>query len=169
MSDETRAIVPARQQIVDFYGDSLPAGQLEDGTVWVPVRPICDALGLTWPSQFLRLNRDPVLATEQGVIIMKSPGGAQPFVALPLKLLPGWLFGIQASRVKPELRAKILRYQRDCYEVLWNAFKGDILPTDPPGIGLTSAQQNLELIAAMHRLAEQQVALEAQLGQVVTT
>ena len=66
-----------------------------------------------------------------GIFVMKTPGGDQRMLALPLKLLPGWLFGIQASRVKPELRDKILRYQRDCYEALWNAFKAEILPTAP--------------------------------------
>jgi hypothetical protein len=42
---------------------------------------------------------------------------------LPLKFLPGWLFGISAFCAKPELQAKVLRYQRESCDVLWEAFQ----------------------------------------------
>ena len=167
MSDElpadAPALVPVREQTVDFYGDHLPAGQVADGTIWVPLRPICTALGLGWGSQYNRIQRDPVLAAAQGVFIMKTPGGDQRQVALPLKLLPGWLFGISASRVKPELRAKIERYQADCYEVLWTAFKGDILPPPARPSTATGAALALEIAEAIAALARQQLDLEARL------
>src|SRR4051794_29942915 len=132
MADEEQVsgatLVPVREQSVDFYGDAIPAAQLADGAIWVPVRPICEQLGVDWSSQRQRINRDPVLREAQGVVVITTPGGEQSALCLPLKLLPGWLFGLNASRVKEELREKILRYQRDCYEVLWNAFKADVLP-----------------------------------------
>ncbi len=163
MTDEPNdqpALVPVRQQTVDFYGDRLPAGQLADGTILVPMRPLVEALGLDWPSQYQRLKRDPMLRVRQGVVIITTPGGEQRFLALPLKLLPGFLFGLNASRVKPELRARILRYQEDCYEVLWNAFKADILPTPSPVSDLTGAARALEIAEALYHLARQQLALE---------
>ena len=36
----------------------------------------------------------------------------------------GWLFGIDANRVKPELRATVIAYQRECYRVLAAHFHG---------------------------------------------
>ena len=82
-------------------------------------------------------------------------------LALPLKFLPGWLFGVQVSRVKPELRDKILRYQRECYDVLWNAFKADILPGAPmPPSATSGAALALEIAEAVAALARQQLALE---------
>ncbi len=163
MAEETEpaALVLVRTQTVDFYGDTLPAAQTADEAIWVPVRPICEALGLGWGSQYNRLLRDPLLAEALGVFVMKTPGGDQRMLALPLKLLPGWLFGIQASRVKPELRDKILRYQRDCYEVLWNAFKAEIMPTPPaPLMELSGAALALEIGEAITTLARQQLDLE---------
>ncbi len=155
------ALVPVRQQTVDFYGDTLPAAQLADETILVPVRPIVEALGMNWPGQFLRIRRDALLSRSMGVCIMQTPGGPQEMVTLPLKLLPGWLFGIQAGRVKPELRDKILRYQEDCYEVLWNAFKGDIVPAAaPPPVDLNPAEQALLLAEAVASLARQHLDLE---------
>src|SRR5689334_10055186 len=94
---------------------------------------------------------------------MTTHRGEQRFLALPLKLLPGFLFGLTVSKVRPELQAKILRYQLDCYEVLWNAFKGDILPT-PPAMGTGGAAVALEVARAVVRLAEQQLALEQRVG-----
>ena len=167
MSDElpaeASALVPVREQSVSFYGDAIVAAQVADGTIWVPLRPLCTALGLNWPSQYQRLQRDTLLAAAQGVVVITTPGGPQPFQALPLKLLPGWLFGIQASRVKQELRTKILRYQRECYDVLWNAFKGDIVPPPARASTATGATLALEIAEAIAALARQQLDLEARL------
>ena len=44
-------------------------------------------------------------------------------VCLQLEMLPGWLFGIEVNRVKPELREKIRIYRRECYRILWEAFQ----------------------------------------------
>jgi hypothetical protein len=155
------ALVPVRQQTVDFYGDTLPAAQLADGSILVPMRPIVDALGLNWPGQFLRIRREPVLHEALTVCIMQTVQGEREMLALPLKLLPGFLFGLNASRVKPELRDKILRYQRDCYEVLWTAFKGDIVPAAAtPPVDLNPAEQALLLAEAVASLARQHLDLE---------
>ena len=173
MSDElpvdSAALVPVREQTIDFYGDHLPAGQLADGTILVPVRPICEALGLSWPGQLERLRRDPVLSGAVAVVRVTrttATGGVPDMLALPLKYLPGWLFGIQASRVKPELRAKIERYQADCYEVLWTAFKGDILPPPTRPSTATGAALALEIAEAIAALARQQLDLEDRLDTI---
>ena len=43
---------------------------------------------------------------------------------LSLEMINGWLFGIDASRVKPEIRETVLAYQRECYAVLYNYWHG---------------------------------------------
>ena len=159
MADEGTALVPVREQAVDFYGDQVLAAQLADGTILVPLRPLCEALGLEWSAQTRRVRRDPALAPAAGVAIMATPSGRQAMLCLPLKLLPGWLFGVTVSKVRPELREKILRYQQDCYEVLWNAFKADILPAPPPS-DLAGAELALEIAEAVAALARQHLDLE---------
>lgn len=163
------ALVPVREQMVEFYGDDILAAQVADGTVWVPLRPICDHLGLSWSGQRERTNRDPVLSEEMAVVRVTrttATGGVPDMLALPLKYLPGWLFGVQAARVKPELQAKIIRYQRECYDVLWNAFKADILPTSvAPPTDMSQAEVAVETARALLRLAEQQLAFERELQE----
>ena len=49
-----------------------------------------------------------------------TDGGLQPMIALPLKLLNGWLFGIESGRVDPAIRATVETYQRECYDALYS-------------------------------------------------
>jgi hypothetical protein len=103
------AIVPVREKEVNFYGDQRLVAQGDDEIVWVPLRPLCDHLGLNWSGARQRVNRDPVLSGAQGVCIIHTPGGDQQMLCLPLDLIPGWLFGVTVSKVRPEFQEKILR------------------------------------------------------------
>jgi hypothetical protein len=47
-----------------------------------------------------------------------------------LKFLPGWLFGLSVNRIKEELREKTIWYQRESYDVLWEAFQEGCLTAD---------------------------------------
>ncbi len=149
------ALVPVRQETVNFYGDLIVAAEGPEAEVYVPLRPICDALGLAWAAQRIRLNRDPILVEAQrSVIVTITEGYPRAMLCLPLDLLPGWLFGISAARVKPALQEKITRYRRECFRVLWTAFKGAILPTAPlPPADFSPAEQALALAEAVASLA----------------
>ena len=106
---------------VDFHGQPLLV-TLIGGKPAVALRSVCDALGLDWQAQLQRIKRHPVLA--EGVVITTtpSPGGPQQATCLPLDKLNGWLFGISASRAKPELRERLIQYQRECFDVLARHF-----------------------------------------------
>lgn len=82
------------------------------------MKPICDSIGLEWHGQRQRIKRNPVLAKGAVMITAPSKGGLQKVLTLPLTKLNGWLFGVDASRVKPEVRDKLIEYQEECFEVL---------------------------------------------------
>lgn len=128
MSD-SNALIPLEQKTVVFYDDEVTAVLVEiDGrrAVYVPIRPICDQLGLAWSSQLQRIRRDPILNEETlGVFVTNTPGtggGTQEMICLPLDMLNGWLFGVNANRVRDDIRPLLLRYQRECYRALAAAF-----------------------------------------------
>jgi hypothetical protein len=87
---------------------------------------------------------------------------------LPLDYLSGWLFGINATRVKPEVRDRLIRYQRECYRVLAEAFQEgrltgdetveDLLQTADPGV-----VQAYQMALAVVKLARNQIMLESRL------
>ncbi len=162
MSDET-ALVPIEERQVEFYGDEITAALVEttgQGTIYVPLRPLCDYLGLTWSSQLQRIKRDPVLSEMQTVVVINTVQGPRETICLPLEYLNGWLFGVSASRVNPALREKVIRYQRDCYKVLSNHFQGEaaIDRSGPaPSAGLLQIR---EMGLAIVKMAEEQIELE---------
>src|SRR3954452_7181744 len=56
---EEKALVPVEEQTVDFYGDAITAALVEvDGntSMYVPIKPISDYLGLAWSGQFERIQ-----------------------------------------------------------------------------------------------------------------
>src|SRR5690242_7796724 len=148
------ALTPVREQTVDFYGDAIPVAQMREGGLYVPLRPLTDFLGLAFGPQRRRVLRDEVLAGQmQRVVMVGADGKRYAMLCLPLDLLPGWLFGIQPTRARPELVDKLKRYRLECFRVLWNTFKGDVLPAAPPPADLDQAEQALMLAEAVASLA----------------
>ncbi len=166
-----KSLVLVEQKQVSFYEDTILAIVVKRNhqqQIYVPLRPICDLLGLNWSAQTRRLHRDPVLSEEtQGVAVMATPGGKQEMLCLPLDYLNGWLFGINADRVKPELRDRVIRYQRECYRVLSEAFQDGRLTADTSFDELlqtdSEAVQAYKMALAVVKLARNQVLLEGRL------
>jgi hypothetical protein len=152
------------QKVVSFYGDDLIAVQQPDGTIFVLFARLCDNLGLNRRPQILRVQRHAVL--NQGLVSLEvqTEGGPQVAQCLKLSLLPLWLSGIQANRVKQELQEKLIRYQHDAADVLWQAFKPQILTQELPedhesALAISQLEQIVEQSRAMQRMAEEQIAL----------
>lgn len=175
---ESKSLVPIEQKQVLFYDDEVTAVlvQLEDEQqVYIPLRPICEHLGLDWSAQTRRIRRDPVLSrwTRFVAITATNPleaqkGGNPNMLCLPLDYLNGFLFGISANRVKSELRERVILYQEHCYKVLFEAFQEGRLTSDPSFDDLlandTPAAQAYKIATAIMKMARQQLMLEAQLG-----
>lgn len=166
MKDEA-VLVPIDERNVDFYGDEIVTAlvKIEDQTLaYVPLRPICEYLGLSWSGQRQRINRDPVLAQEMRFVRVTHTnlGGDPEVLCLPLEFLNGWLFGVNATRVKPELRDKVIRYQRECYKILWQAFQTEASPVVDPSQARSFAalEQIREMGLAIAHMAEQQIEME---------
>lgn len=129
MSEE-KALVAIEQRTVTFYDDEIPVVLVEKAggsQVYVPVRPICDFLNVDWSAQYRRIGRDAVLSDELTPCVVVTATQGQPdqrreLQCLPLEFINGFLFGINANRVKEEVRERLIRYQRECYQVLAEAF-----------------------------------------------
>lgn len=166
-ASDVRTLVPARERVVDFYGDPIPVAQMADNEVYVPLRPLTDFLGLDASGQRQRVQRDRVLSLRiKTVAFTGADGREREMLCLPLDALPGWLFSVSTMRVRADLVEKLDRYRAECFRVLWQAFRSEIVPEAPPRTDLTPAQQALEIAEAVVTLARQQVAHEAQLTQL---
>lgn len=175
------SLVPVEQKTVTFYEDELTAVVVEVDDrrqVFVPLRPICDYLGLSWSGQFERLGRDLILSElVLSVRVTRTdidPAGKQPhasdMVALPLDYLNGWLFGINARRVKDAVRPSLLRYQKECYRILYEATQeGRLSVEDDFETYLAQADPAVvdayKVATAVVKIARQQVIFDAELRQ----
>lgn len=109
----------SRYLMVPFHGTDLTAVEV-NGELHVALKPVCEAIGIDWSSQRKRIMRDAILSTCVVITTMQVPGEIQnrEVMTLPISHLNGFLFGITASRTKPEVMDALIVYQRECYRVL---------------------------------------------------
>jgi hypothetical protein len=94
-----------------------------DGNKLVPIRPICESLGITFEGQFEKLKEDTILSpTIRLGIVVAADGKQREMVCLPLKFVFGWLFTISPKNVREEARPAVIRYKLECYNVLFDYF-----------------------------------------------
>lgn len=96
----------------------------KDGEIYVPIKQICEAIGIDAKNQRYKIQSDDLFASV-GVIITStgSDGKNYDMFALPLKFIYGWLATINPGKVAPEAREAVSRYRRECYEVLYDYFQ----------------------------------------------
>lgn len=101
---------------VPFYGNSLFVVE-HNGEAYTPMKPIVEGMGITWQSQLEKIkNRFSKGVTE---IVIPSAGGSQSMTCLALRKLNGWLQTISPNKVKPEIRDRVIQYQEECDDVLY--------------------------------------------------
>jgi DNA-directed RNA polymerase len=91
----------------------------KDGTTWIAVKPICEALGVNYNRQFQNLKDDQILGqlfAEQQMVA--ADGKLRKMVCLTEKYVYGWLFGIRSE--SESLKA----YKLECYDLLYEHFHG---------------------------------------------
>ena len=113
---------------VPFLTDTIHA-VADDGAVWVHFASLCTNLGLAYHSQYVKMRRCPGVETRN--ITVRLDAGRRPanYVFLSGRGMLAWLMSIRPSRVKPELRDKIERYQTEALDVLERHFFGTTRPT----------------------------------------
>ena len=60
------------QKEVLFYEDTIVVILVKDGTVYVPIRPLCEFLGVNWDAQRRRINRESVLSEEVMPVVVTT-------------------------------------------------------------------------------------------------
>lgn len=143
----------AKSKIVKFNNQQIPVYFVGDKP-FVAMKPICENIGLQWEAQLKRIKRNHVL--NQGMSIMDIPtnGGNQQIVCLPFSMLNGWLMGVDANKVKPEIKDTLTKYQLECYDVLYKHFMPK--PRKPVNLAAyVSKQVHDELALKYHRMFRQ--------------
>lgn len=130
------AVTTNKAITVPFHGAELYVVE-HNGQPYTPMKPIVRGMGLDWKSQHRKLTAN---RARWGVVEITTPesslyhhdgdtglnghddhaGQRRRVTCLPIRKVAGWLSTIDAGRVKsPEVRAKVIQYQNECDDVLW--------------------------------------------------
>ncbi|CAJ48040.1 phage antirepressor N-terminal domain-containing protein [Bordetella avium] len=115
-----------------FHGAVLLVVE-HNGQPYVPMKPVVDGMEMDWAAQFTKLKAN---SGRWGIVKITIPsnGGNQEAVCLPLRKLPGWLMTISPNKVRPELREKVITYQNEADDILWDAWQQKAATPSTPRI-----------------------------------
>ncbi|EKD9930519.1 phage antirepressor N-terminal domain-containing protein [Escherichia coli] len=138
-----QSISPVSTINVPFHGAELYVANI-DNEAFIPMRPIIDGMGLSYQGQVDKLKS----RFSKGVreIMIPTKGGSQNMLCLALRKLAAWLQTISPNKVRPEIRDKVIQYQEECDDVLYEYWtKGTVVnprktPKTQPG-KITAEQQ----------------------------
>lgn len=96
---------------------------IENGQKLVPIKPICEALGIDAKVQRTKISDDEILSSV-GVLSTStgSDGKQYEMFCLPYKFIFGWLFTINPKNVKEEAKELVINYKLACYNALYQSF-----------------------------------------------
>ncbi len=119
----------AKQKITTINGVDIYAETNENG-IFVPVKPICQALGVAFERQYTKIQEDEDLAPTVTLRVMVGADGKErEMVCLPLEYVYGWLFTINPKNVSDGAREKVRSYRMECYHALYDHFSGSMQRT----------------------------------------
>ena len=120
MKEKTEKILIERINGVEIY-----AVKDDNKQILVPIRPICEAIGVSFQGQHNKLKEDPLLASTVNLRLMVGADGKnREMVCLPIMYVYGWIFRIDSRNVSDDARDSVQKYQKECYDELYRHFHG---------------------------------------------
>ncbi len=94
--------------------------------IFVTIKPACELLGIDHSSQIRNLKNDPEFlgSTVVNMTTVGADGKDREMTCLPLQFFFGWLAQIDHTKVKEEVRPKVIQYKIEVCNVLYNHFMG---------------------------------------------
>jgi len=114
-----------QQQVVLVEGEEVLAVQVAGEGIFLPLRPMCAALGIDFSGQSQRIRRHDVMSAALRRVQIETAGGSQVFQCLELESVLMWLATIEAKRVKESLRSRLQVYQRWVFRKVREAFAAE--------------------------------------------
>lgn len=106
-------------QTLSFHGSDLITLKVED-VIYTAIRPLVEAIGLDWASQSVKLSKNRAKFNCCDIATVGKDGKIREMLCMPIKKLNGWLFSINPEKVRSDLKEKVICYQEECFEALYN-------------------------------------------------
>lgn len=149
-----------RLSIGKVHGIEIAAVKNENGQLYVPVKPICTALGVDFSAQRIKINEDKTFKSTMAIIAtVGADGKTHDMVCLPVKHICGWLYSINPGKVAPEAEDKILSYREEVNDILTGYFLGGSLRQ------IESNQAEIKALEEINSLLTQERTIKGQLKE----
>lgn len=111
------------QKFLEFNGKNIVFLSV-DGTYWIPIKPICEAIGVNADRSYRNLVLDPILGPARAIqpvqVSKKGKKQLRNMTCIPEKYIYGWLFSLRSDS------EELTKFKKTCYELLFNHFHGTI-------------------------------------------
>ena len=112
-------------KLIRFHGTELVTFIDPSGKPFVAVKPICDAIGINANTALKGIRNHPILGPDSAIQHHQvGENQRREYLMVPIEYLNGWLFSIDINKVNPEAQQKLMIYQKECYQVLYNTWFG---------------------------------------------
>lgn len=111
-----------KTEIIEFHETEIYC-PVEEGKIYVAIKPICEALDIDSDAQNRRIKRDEILSQLRSqVTAVGRDEKARKMVCLPLEFIFGWIFTIDTSQVKTKAKESLINYKKEVYHLLYDHF-----------------------------------------------
>lgn len=117
---KTNPMKNATKKFLEFNGKSIHFLAI-DGQYWIALKPICEALNVSWKYQHEKLKKDKFLSQlSREIGMVAADGKLREMTSLPEYVIYGWIFKLESNSEGMDA------YQWECYRILYEHFHGSI-------------------------------------------
>lgn len=153
-------MIPAETLVVTFFEHPCLAVRGADGTIYVSVRDLCDAIGLRTHGQLRRLRADEDLRDGLQTFRVTTAGGPQDQEFLILEFVPTWVSSVQRSRASITVRERLKYLRLFAIRETYNAFAHVAGLPEGESRAIEDLRDLEQFDNAMTTIAERQRAIE---------
>lgn len=140
------------EKFLEFNGKNIVFLSVE-GTYWVALKPILDALNMDADRSIKTMKKDPILAPERAIqpvqVSKNGKNQLRNMTCLPEKYIYGWIFSLRSDS------KELTEYKKTCYNLLYNYFHGTI--TNRKELLLERSQLDTEIHTLKISLKEEDI------------
>ena len=126
---------------VTFHGDTIFCVE-KDGQPYTPMKTIVENMGLDWSGQAAKFRSNKGRWSVEMISTVAEDGKQRELLCLPIRKLPGFLASINPKKVKAEISEKVIIYQNECDDALWDYWtkgRAERKPEQPTALPPTDA------------------------------
>ena len=151
---------PRERLVVTFFEHPCLAIRSADGSIYVAIRDLCDAVGLQLAAQLRRLKRDSELQTGVLQARVATAGGVQEQDFLLLEMVPWWLSSVSRARASAVVAERLKYLRLFALKTVYDAFAQAATLPQGPSRAIEDLADLGRLDDAMTMVAERQRQIE---------